>query len=276
MATVPLVNYRSCDLGDEHSVNNLVAWASPDVVYHLAAAWGTAAADELEAVNLRGFERLRDALRIQARARRVRMLVIGSAAEIGVVSPDQLPVDESVACRPTTPYGRSKHALVQAALAEPRDSGLEVIVARPFNLIGAGLGDGLAPGRFAAAVRAVARGETDTIHCGWLDGRRDYLDISDAVRAYRLLVDHAPAGTLANVCSGRSVRTGDLLDGLVKRAGVAPRIVAAETPREGDVADIRGSHALLSSMTGWQPRIELGESLAALLGEPHHPWRDQP
>jgi GDP-4-dehydro-6-deoxy-D-mannose reductase len=216
-------------------------------------------------LNVRGFERLRDALRVQARDRAVRMLVVGSAAEIGFVLPEALPVDESIACHPVTPYGRSKHALVQAALAEPPESGLEIVVARPFNLIGAGLSEQLAPGRFAASVRAVARGETDTIHCGWLDGRRDYLDIRDAVRAYRLLMEHAPAGTLANVCSGKSVRTGDILEKLVARAGVPARIVAERTPREGDIADIRGSHALLTSMTGWQPQFDVDESLASLL-----------
>ncbi len=274
--SVPVAGYRPCDVTDEQAIQELVAWAMPDAVYHLAGAWNAATEEALFDVNVRAFERLRDALRGQAQGRAVRMLVVGSAAEIGLVPPAQLPVDESVACHPVTAYGRSKHALVQAALAEPAGSGLEIVVARPFNLIGAGLSDKLAPGRFAAAVRAVARGETDTIHCGWLDGRRDYLDISDAVRAYRQLMDFAPPGTLTNVCSGRSVRTGELLDRLVKRAGVAPRIVATEQPRDGDLADIRGSHAFLSSMTGWQPRIELDESLAALLGDPHHPFCDQP
>jgi GDP-4-dehydro-6-deoxy-D-mannose reductase len=274
--SVPVAGYRPCDITDEQAIHELVAWAEPDVVYHLAGAWNAATDEALVDVNVRAFERLRDAIRLQARGRRVRVLVVGSAAEIGLVMPEQLPVDESIACHPVTAYGRSKHALVQTALAEPRDSGLEIVVARPFNLIGAGVSDKLAPGRFAAAVRAVARGETDTIHCGWLDGRRDYLDIEDAVRAYHQLMEYAPAGTLGNVCSGRSVRTGELLDRLVKRAGVAPRVVAAAPPRDGDLADIRGSHALLSSMTGWQPVIELDESLTALLGDPHHPCRDQP
>ena len=260
-----VAGYRSCDLTEDRTVQELIPWAAPDTVYHLAGLWNAATDEALVDVNIRAFERLRDALRVHARGRRVRMLVVGSAAEIGLVLPDQLPVDESVRCHPVTAYGMSKHALVQSALAEPPDSGLEIVVARPFNLLGAGLSENLAPGRFAAAVRAVARGETDTIQCGWLDGRRDYLDIADAVRAYQLLVDRAPPGTLANVCSGRSVRTGRLLDRLLKVAGVAPRIVASETPRESDVADIRGSHALLTGLTGWQPHIPLDESLAALL-----------
>lgn len=265
-----LCGYRRCDMTDAASVCELIAWARPEIVYHLAGVWGDTAAAELENVNIGGFERLRGPLRALAGAQPVRLLVIGSAAEIGSVTSEQLPVNEATACRPTTAYGASKHALVQAALAEPIGSGLEVVVARPFNLLGAGLSCRLAPGAFAAAVRAVASGETDTIRCGWLDGRRDYLDIGDAVRAYRLLVEQAPAGTLAQVCSGRSLSLRAILMRFLALAGIDPPVVAAVAPRAGDVADIHGSHARLSALTGWQPQIEIDASLAALLGEVGH------
>jgi nucleoside-diphosphate-sugar epimerase len=261
---VPVAGYRPCDLTDRGQVGRLVVWAQPDLVYHLAAAWGDAAAPELEAVNVAGFGLLRDQLRKFAAVRRVRLLVIGSAAELGPVAPEQLPVDEFFTCRPVTPYGVSKHAVVQAALAEPAESGLEIVVARPFNLLGAGLDRRLAPGAFAAAVRAVARGETDTIRTGWLDARRDYLDVADAVAAYRLLADRAAPGTLAHVCSGSSLRLGDILAELMAIAGVNASVHAAPQPRPHDIVDIRGSHARLTALTGWQPRVPLERSLAAL------------
>lgn len=261
---VPLAGYLPCDLADDRQVGGLIEWARPDVVYHLAAAWGDAAAEDIMAVNVGGFEHLRDHLRRVAASRAVRLLVVGSAAEIGPVDAAALPVDESVACRPATAYGRSKHDVVRAALAEPAEGGLEIVVARPFNLVGAGLDRRLAPGAFAAAVRAVARGETDTIRTGWLGGRRDYLDVADAVAAYRLLVERAAPGTLAHVCSGRSVRIGELLERLLAIAGVPARVVAAAEPRAHDLAEIYGSHAWLTALTGWQPRVSLEQSLAAL------------
>jgi GDP-4-dehydro-6-deoxy-D-mannose reductase len=257
--------YRPCDFTDDAQVRALVAWAQPDVVYHLAAAWGDAPAATLREVNVAGFERLRLALRPHAGGRTVRMLVVGSAAEIGHVPAAALPVNESVPCHPTTAYGQSKHALVQTALAEPPDSGLEIVVARPFNLLGAGLSQRLAPAAFAAAVAAVARGEARVIRCGWLDGRRDYLDIADAVQAYRLLAEHGRPGDLVNVCSGRSIRTGDLLDRLLAAAGVAAPVEAPPGPTDHDVLDMRGSHALLTTLTGWRPLVELDTSLAAML-----------
>jgi nucleoside-diphosphate-sugar epimerase len=263
-SALPLAGYRPCDLTDGEQVAELIAWARPDITFHLAGCFADASAALLDAVNIGGFTHLRKQLRRLATRQPVRMLLVGSAAEIGPVSAADLPLDESIICRPVTAYGASKHAVVQAALAEPDDTGLEIVVARPFNLLGAGLDLRLAPAAFANALQAVARGETDTIECGWLDARRDYLDIADAIAAYRMLIDHAPPGTLAHVCSGRSVRMGDLLAALMTHAGVRATVRSAPHPREHDIADIRGSHARLTALTGWQPRVPLAESLAAL------------
>ena len=83
--------------------------------------------------------------------------------------------------------------------------------------------------------------------------------------AYRLLLEQAAPGTLANVCSGRSVRLGDLLAELMALAGVRATVRAAQRHRAHDIADIRGSHARLTALTGWQPRVPLEQSLAALV-----------
>lgn len=265
--TAPPDTYRQCDVTDDTDVRALVEWARPDVVYHLAGLRGDVSEATLDAVNVVGFERLRRELRVHACGRIVRMLVVGSAAEIGHVPVDWLPVREDVPCRPTTAYGRSKRALVQAAVAEPADSGLEIVVARTFNLIGAGLDPRLAPAAFAVQVRAVARGETTVVRCGWLGGRRDYLDIADAVRAYRLLAEHGRPGEIVNVCSGRSVPMGDILAKLLTIAGVRAEIDTAAGPAPDDVADIRGSHDRLTRLTGWRPEVDIDTSLAAVYAD---------
>lgn len=256
--------YRRCDLTVAEDVRSLVAWARPQVIYHLAGLRG-GSEPLLHAANVTAFEWLRHELRAAAMATPIRMLVIGSAAEIGPVPADQLPVDERVACRPVTAYGRSKHAVVQSALAEPAESGLEISVARTFNLIGAGLDTTLAPAAFAAQVRACRRGDAHEIRCGWLGGKRDYLDIADAVEAYRLLAEHGRPREILNVCSGRLVRMGEILDMLLAIAGVHVPVTAPLEPSPDDIPAMCGSHARLTALTGWQPRIDLRASLRAIL-----------
>lgn len=262
--------YRRCDLTVHEDVRSLVAWARPQVVYHLAGLRG-GSEPLLHATNVTAFEWLRHELRAVAVATPLRMLVVGSAAEIGPVPIDRLPVDEQVACRPMTAYGRSKHALVQSALAEPAESGLEIVVARTFNLIGAGLDTTLAPAAFAAQVRTCRRGDARGIRCGWLGGTRDYLDIADAVQAYRLLVEHGRPREIVNVCSGRLVRMGEILDMLLAIAGVQAPVSAPTDPSPDDIHAISGSHARLTALTGWQPRIDLAASLRTLLTAEHGP-----
>lgn len=263
-----LDGYRPCDLSDPHAAATLVEWARPDIVYHLACGRDADAQPGTHDRAVVAFANLRAALRASTDRRPVRLLVVGSAAEIGRVPDALLPVDETVECRPLTAYGTAKHAVVRAALDEPRGSGLGIIVARTFNLVGPGLDERLAPARFAAHVSAARRGAAAVLRCGWLGGRRDLVDVRDAVRAYRLLADAGPAGEVTNVCSGASWRMSDLLERLFAIAGVRVEVAAAGQPGVADVADMRGSHAKLSRTTGWQPAIDLERSLAdMLLGE---------
>jgi GDP-4-dehydro-6-deoxy-D-mannose reductase len=107
-STIPLHGYRACDLTDHDAVIDMVRWARPDVVFHLAGLNGMAAPDAIARVNVAGFEHLCRALRDQARGRQVRLIVIGSAAEFGTRATANVPLTEDAACLPDTAYGRSK------------------------------------------------------------------------------------------------------------------------------------------------------------------------
>jgi GDP-4-dehydro-6-deoxy-D-mannose reductase len=65
-----------------------------------------------------------------------------------------------------------------------------------------------------------------------------------------------------NVCSGRATSVSDILDRL---AALSPleveRRVDPSRLREGEVMEIRGSHDKLTEATGWQPEIDLDQTL---------------
>jgi GDP-4-dehydro-6-deoxy-D-mannose reductase len=263
-------HYCCCDLTDSDAVCRAVRAARPNMVFHLAGLFGAAPAEEIERVNVGGFTCLCDALRQAAcdSGRVIRGVTVGSAAEIGSAAAVTLPITEEVWCEPDSAYGRSKLAMTRRALAEPANSPLRFVVARPFNLVGPGLSPQLSLGNFARQIVAVTRGQSDAVHCGPLDARRDYVDVRDAVEAYVALAERGRAGQIYNVCTGRSHRIGDLLGKLVALAARPMRVVVdSARERPGDLPEIYGDHSKITRELGWRPSVPIEQSLNDLLAD---------
>jgi GDP-4-dehydro-6-deoxy-D-mannose reductase len=94
------------------------------------------------------------------------------------------------------------------------------------------------------------------------DSRRDFTDVRDVVRAYRLLAEAGEPGVF-NVCSGRSLSPRDILAALTAATGVAiDHVVDSGLVRAHDVMEVRGSAERLRAATGWKPLIPLEQTLA--------------
>jgi GDP-4-dehydro-6-deoxy-D-mannose reductase len=258
---------QAVDITDRDAVASRIADVSPDVVYHLAARSHVGASwtdgDLLTAVNVDGTRAVVDAC-VGAGVERV--LVVGSAEQYGPVTPDQLPITEATACRPSTPYGRSKVDAEAVALDAHRTHGLQVVCTRAFNHTGPGQSPAfLVPG-LAARVATAEREGVDEIALGNGDPVRDFSDVRDVVRAYELLAERGTAGEVYNVCSGRGVRVGDLAARLVARAARPLRLVTAtDLMRSVDVPALVGNPTKLVAATGWAPEHDLDDTLDAVL-----------
>lgn len=267
---------QAVDITDRDAVAGRIADVSPDVVYHLAArshvgdSWTDG--DLLTAVNVDGTRAVVDAC---VRAEVPRVLVVGSAEQYGAVTPDELPITEATACRPLTPYGRSKVDAEVVALDAHRTHGLEVVCTRAFNHTGPGQSPAfLVPG-LAARVATAERDGTDEIALGNGDPVRDFSDVRDVVRAYVLLAEHGTGGEVYNVCSGRGVRVGDLATRLVARAARPLRVVTAtDLVRPVDVPVLVGDPTKLVAATGWTPEHDLDDTLDTVLAAARDRARD--
>lgn len=264
---VPCTRYFCCDLTDPRAVQHAVDNARPDVVYHLAARTGGTTAERMHDVNVRGFVNLCDALRREALLLKkpVRMVVVGSAAELGATGAVRLPVAEEAPCEPETVYGRTKYEVTRRALREPAHGPLRISVARTFNLVGPGLNSNLALGRFVEQIAAFARGETDALRCGNLAARRDYVDVRDAAAAYVAVAQHGLPGELYHICRGESHEIGALLQHLVAASGLNVPIESDPTPRPGDLADVYGDPTKTERATGWKAATPIESSLEEML-----------
>ena len=256
------------DVTDPVAVATAVEAAAPDVIYHLAAlahvgdSWANPAA--VLGVNVIGTANVLAAARQLERP--ARTIVVSSAEVYGIVSPDELPLTEQSEVRPASPYAASKAAAEQVALQAVRGFGQEVIVARPFNHVG----PGQAP---VFAVPALAKRIIDASHAGetWLPvgtltTRRDFTDVRDVVRAYRLLATSGVSGEIYNIATGVDIEIDDIAQRLLRLAGASLELRADPSlMRPVDVPVLRGDAAKLAAATGWAPAIPLDVTLADVL-----------
>lgn len=182
---------------------------------------------------------------------------------------EERPIDESRSTRTVSPYAVSK-VLVEKQAEYYTARGLDMVVARPFNHIGPGQGDGFLLPDLLAGIRS--SGEQPVV-VGDLGTRRDYTDVRDVAEAYRHLVESDLGDDrVFNVCSGRSVAGSELLEELLRALGRGPvdLVVDEKRFRPTDPREVRGDAGLLRSRTGWSPVISLEQTVrdfvAAALG----------
>ena len=247
-------------------IASVIAAAAPSVVVNCAGATA-GSPDALAAANVTAVHALVTAM--LTGQPRVRLVHIGSAAEYGGTEPG-VSVTESAPPRPSSMYGVTKLAgtrLVELAAA----AGLDAVVLRVFNVVGAGApADGL-PGHAAAQLRRALAGGGPVagsgVRLGPLDGVRDFVDARDVAAA---VLAAATARTLPhpvlNVGSGNGVPSRVLIKELVAVSGYDGTVHedAAGSARSAALSFQQADIALTRRDLGWAPRRDLAESVADL------------
>jgi GDP-4-dehydro-6-deoxy-D-mannose reductase len=255
----PIERFLECDFENRERFARTVVEIAPSTVFHLAGRTPPAVADDYYRQNLLATIRLLDAL--HASGRPCRAVLVGSAAELGPVPVEDLPVGEDYPCHPAEPYGLSKWLSTAAGLAARPP--LEVIVARVFNPIGPGMPSSQALGRFADAL---ANGSGPLrLRVGDLGIRRDFVDARDVARALVALALNGTPGRVYHVGTGRSQRVGEGLDRLIALSGREATIESdTEMPRSPGPPDSRADIRRITAETGWSPEIPWEQSLLDL------------
>ncbi|HLH46695.1 MAG TPA: GDP-mannose 4,6-dehydratase, partial [Acidimicrobiales bacterium] len=218
------------------------------------------------AVNVVGTVHLLDSL---SRCRPVpRVLLISSAEVYGAVRPGELPLTEEQPFAPVSPYAASKAAAEMAGIQAWLGRGVEVVRARPFSHIGAGQRPDFVVPSMARQLVEASRTGSRTLMVGNLGARRDFTDVRDVVRAYRLLLEHGEAGAVYNVCSGVSRPISEIVDRLLALSGLDVEVrVDPARFRPSDLPDLRGDPSRLTARTGWLPEVDLDRTLADVLAD---------
>ncbi|MFL5861809.1 MAG: GDP-mannose 4,6-dehydratase [Solirubrobacteraceae bacterium] len=260
------------DLRDGAAVRDAMRAAAPNLVYHLASltsvgrSWESPAQTlgDNDAITINVLEALRH--------------VAGGAPAVWVSSCEvygtsaTLPASEDQPLRPANPYAVSKAAGEMLAEVYADAYGLEIVRARPFSHSGPGQLPIFLLSSLACQAAEGRRAGVSTLEIvtGNPNTRRDFTDVRDVVRAYRLLghalVSGKPgaAGGVFNVSTGCSVSAADqvaLLAEIIAPIGLR-HIVDPARVRASEVMDLRGDPTRLRALTGWEPTIPLGQTMA--------------
>ena len=258
------VDRGDVDVTDAPQVRAVVETFAPDVVYHLAALThvGDSWADPVEytRVNVLGTKFLLDAVFDAASAATV--VLVSSADVYGVVEESDLPIREDFRVAPANPYASSKVEAEHVAHDAVRQRDQSVVIARPFNHVGPGQSERFViPALVGRLLDALAEGR-DQIAVGELNVRRDFSDVRDVVRAYRLLALYGARGETYHVASGQDSSLTDIAAELVDSLAPGVALVRDESlVRPVEIAVMRGSFERLHDATGWEPLISMGQSL---------------
>lgn len=253
------------DLLDAEGIRRRIEEAAPEAVVHLAARAKPATIEALGSLmeeNLSTTMNVLEAVRLAAPGARV--VLASSSAVYGAIPREHNPIVEEEPLSPSLPYGATK-AAVEAVASVYAARGVNILVVRPFNLVGPGQDANFAIASFGRQIALIkARRVEPVVETGPLDTFRDFTDVRDAVRAYVLLLERAPQGRRYNLCSGVARRLREVLNDLLNLADV--RAVIREDPARGSGGplDVRyqcGSRAAIERATGWAPAISWEQTL---------------
>jgi len=262
------------DVTDPEGVRKVIIAAQPEVLIHLAArshvgeSWKNPVATF--ETNATGTLHVLDAA--LACDQPPTVLLISSAEVYGNVQEHQLPLKEAEPLAPVTPYASSKVAAEFLGLQAFLGTKLPVIRTRSFNHVGPGQAPNFVISALAQRIVNAERSGDSELRVGNLEARRDFTDVRDVVRAYRLLVEHGRAGEVYNVCSGRDRSVSYVAGRLLALSGAKLELVVdADLVRPVELPVLRGDNLAIRQVTGWSPEIDLDQTLSDVLRY----WREQ-
>lgn len=266
------IEAQAIDITEPRSYEALLQAAQPNWVIHLAglapvgASWKDP--ERVHRVNCEATRQLLETM--QRLSPTTKMLAISSADIYGRGSPTPLPELPLSEAYPHSPYARSKWAMEKMITESFND---RVIRVRPFPHIGPGQQRGFVVADFCSQIAAIeSKQQEPIIRVGNLEAIRDFTDVRDVVRAYRLLLQLGKIGGVYYVATGTGRSIQQVLDQLLSLSSSGITIEPDPSRlRPADIPVLIGDAAKLRAATGWQPRISFDQTITDTLTF----WRDQ-
>lgn len=264
-AQLPFADFYKCDISLYDQIEYVLDKVRPDCVFNLAGftspflSWQhpqkAFQSNTIGTVNL-----ITSVNRVCPECR----MVLVSTGNLYDLENNQT-VTELSPVRATNPYAVSKLAAEKYARLMLK-KGADIVIARPFNHTGPGQKTDFAVPCFAKQIHDVTKGLAQNIKTGNLESYRDFLDVRDVARAYRLCAQKGKSGHVYNIASGSTVQMKEILGQLIKLSNhpITVQTDPGKFSNDPPVCFTVDTSAIKND-TGWEPSINLGKTLADLL-----------
>jgi UDP-glucose 4-epimerase len=245
------------DIRDRDLLNDLVDGV--DAIFHLAAQIHVDRS-EIEPeltwdINVIGTQKLLEV----ARFHDVKKFIFASSSEVYGTA-QYSPQDEKHPLCAPHPYGASKIAADRLCYAYQRSYGMDIVIARCFNIFGQRQRDIGYGAVISIFTRRVLNNVAPMIY-GEGNQRREYIFIDDIVRAYDLVLNHSGlVHEPVNFATGKDYAIKDLAEMIIKACGKDMKPVHVEK-RIAELERLCGDATRAKEIYGWTPIVTIEEGI---------------
>jgi len=266
---------RTLNILDADAVSEVIGGIKPDVIYHLAAQSSVSLSwkkPQLTAdINVIGTINVLEAVK-NCEKKDIRLILIGSGEEYGFIRKDACPLTEEEPLNPGNIYAATKACQGMLGEIYARAYKMDIIMVRAFNHSGPQQLPMFVISDFCRQIALIEKGDSPAVmSVGNLAAKRDFTDVRDVVRAYRLLGEKGVGGRTYNVGRGKAVEIQYILDTALSFS--QKEIEVKQDParmRASDIPVIEPDVSRISGDTGWKAEISMEKTIEDTLNY----WRN--
>ena len=261
------VKIYDLDILNENNIKEVLEEIKPDCIYHLAAQSSVALSwkkPKLTAeINIIGSINLLEAVRMYLPNTKV--LLVGSSEEYGKIDYSKR-VDENIKSNPQNIYAITKMTVEQIGKIYANAYNLNIYMTRAFNHIGPNQSRQFVVADFCNQVVDIEKGiQEPVIRVGNLKSKRDFTDVRDIVKAYRIIMEKGQNGEVYNVGSGNSMSIEEILNMILNNSKKEIKVeIDSARFRPIDVEKIEADITKINSL-GWNRTYKLEDTIKDIL-----------
>jgi len=267
------VTVHECDLNDLSSVVRTLQEVKPDAIFHLASHANVRACFTTPLAvlqnNIMGTANLFEGVRL---AGIDPVIQLCSTSEVyGQVLEDEVPIKETNAMRPSSPYAVSKVSQDLLGLTYFRSYNMKIIRTRMFAYLNPRRTDLFATA-FTRQVARIEAGLQKELKHGNLKSVRTMIDVRDAMESYWVATVKGEPGEAYNIGGDTVISVGEFLEMLKELSKTEiPSSVDPKLLRPSDVTLQVPDLSKFRDATGWKPKHSFKESVDHILSY----WREK-